>query len=240
MRRDPEHRRVLALFADLLDYPVPGLVDKAVECEALLDSAAPDAAALLHDFRSFAGETPIGKLEEVYSGFFDLNPICHPYVGYQLFGENYKRSSLLLGLMDRYRAEGFQATPNEIPDRLSIVLRYIAQNQGDKDTDELVCEAVLPALERMTTKPESGHNDQDAHPAEFDGDTGVEIKHSDGETGEDRNQLAGNSHGEMLAGGFVLEMGSDDRDAEAGVKRAHPYYQVLGALRLVLQSTWRV
>ena len=40
----------------------------------------------------------MGKLQEVYSGFFDLNSICHPYIGYQLFGENYKRSIFLVEL----------------------------------------------------------------------------------------------------------------------------------------------
>ena len=52
----------------------------------------PQAATLLGVFRDFAEEHPLGKLQEVYSGFFDLNSICHPYIGYQLFGENYKRS----------------------------------------------------------------------------------------------------------------------------------------------------
>lgn len=221
--RNPEHQQILALFADLLDYPAPRLAHKAAECEALLSSVAPEAATLLHGFCTFAEQASIGKLEEVYSGFFDLNPICHPYVGYQLFGENYKRSSFLLGLKARYRAEGFQASPNEIADRLSIVLRFVAHSEGGDGTDDLVREGLLPALERMTSRPESGHDDYEGH-AEFDGDTGVE-----------RKQLDGHSHGEVLAGGFVLEMSEDD--APSGEKRPHPYHQALEALRAVLHET---
>src|SRR5436190_22617184 len=145
---------VFALFADILDYPGPGLANKAAECAALIGAAQPEAGALLESFHGFAGETSLGKLQEVYSGFFDLNSICHPYVGYQLFGENYKRSSFLIGLKQSYRAEVFEASANEIPDRLSIVLRFAAQSKSE-DIAELLSRGLLPALERMTTKPES-------------------------------------------------------------------------------------
>ncbi|MCG3188952.1 MAG: hypothetical protein LKCHEGNO_01185 [Burkholderiaceae bacterium] len=223
MHRAVERQRMLGLFADLLDYPQPGLARKAVECEALLHAVAPEAAALLGDFRGFAEESPLGRLEEVYSGFFDLNPICHPYLGYQLFGENYKRSSFLLGLKERYRAEAFDASPNEIPDRLSIVLRFIVHSNDGEGADALVREGLLPALKRMTTKPESGRDDHDGQ-AEFDGDTGMA-----------RRQLDGHGHGEVLAGGFVLESSADD---ERGERQPHPYHRALEALRVALRETW--
>ncbi len=102
-------RTVLGLFADILDYPAPGLAGKAAECAALIGAAQPEAAALLESFRGFAEETPLGKLQEVYSGFFDLNSICHPYMGYQLFGENYKRSALLIGLKKSLSRRGIRS-----------------------------------------------------------------------------------------------------------------------------------
>ena len=145
----------MGLFADILDYPAPGVARKAAECAALIGAAQPEAAALLESFRGFAEKTPLGKLQEVYSGFFDLNSICHPYVGYQLFGENYKRSTFLVGLKKAYRDEGFEADASEIPDRLSMVLRFAAHSKGGEDIDELLGRGVLPALERMTTKPEN-------------------------------------------------------------------------------------
>jgi len=156
--------QILGLFADILDYPAPGLARKASECAALISAAQPEAAALLESFRGFAEENSLGKLQEVYSGFFDLNSICHPYVGYQLFGENYKRSAFLIGLKKAYRDEGFEATISDIPDRLSIVLRFVAHSKGGEEIDELLNRGLLPALARMTTKPESDAHQHDGQP----------------------------------------------------------------------------
>ena len=246
---------MLGLFADILDYPAPGVAQKAAECIALIGSAQPQAATLLESFRGFAEETPLGKLQEVYSGFFDLNSICHPYVGYQLFGENYKRSVFLVGLKRSYRAEGFEASADEIPDRLSIVLRFAAQSKSE-DVEDLLGRGLLPALERMTTKPESeGHQHG---PADIDGDTGIERakidereerkqrlgqvrearKQLNGESqGDDRKQLKGATQGDSatLEGGFLLAM-SEDYDVEDVEKRVHPYHQALDALRLLLHE----
>jgi nitrate reductase delta subunit len=221
---------VLGLFADILDYPAPGLAGKAAECAALIGAAQPEAVALLESFRGFAEETSLGKLEEVYSGFFDLNSICHPYVGYQLFGENYKRSTFLLGLKKAYRAEGFEASGSDLADRLSTVLRFVAHSKGGDEIDELLNRGLLPAIARMTTKPES-----DAHqhgPADIEGHTGVERAKLDDR--EERRQLKGQSQGGTLGAGFLLAMSEDYDSHDAGEKRAHPYHQALEALRLLL------
>jgi nitrate reductase delta subunit len=221
--------RVLGLFADILDYPDPGLAQKAAECASLIGGAQPEAAALLESFHRFAQETPIGKLQEVYSGFFDLNSICHPYVGYQLFGENYKRSMFLIGLKKAYRAEGFEASDSDMPDRLSIVLRFIAQSKGGEEIDELLNRGLVPALARMTTKPETdGHQHG---PTDVDADTGIERAKLDDR--EQRRQLKGQSQGDILGPGFLLAM-SEDYDARDAETRTHPYHQALEALRLLL------
>jgi nitrate reductase molybdenum cofactor assembly chaperone NarJ/NarW len=222
--------QLLGLFADILDYPGPGLAEKAGECASLIGPAQPEAFALMESFRRFAEETPLGKLQEIYSGFFDLNSICHPYIGYQLFGENYKRSVLLIELKKAYRAAGFEATAGEIPDRLSIVLRFVAQSEGGEEIDELLNRGVLPALARMTTKPET-----DAHqhgPTDVDADTGIERAKLDDR--EERRQLKGQSQGDILGPGFLLALSDDYNSQDAGEKRAHPYHEALEALRLLL------
>jgi nitrate reductase delta subunit len=221
--------QLLGLFADILDYPAPGLARKAAECAALIGAAQPEAVALLQSFRGFAEENSLGKLQEIYSGFFDLNSICHPYVGYQLFGENYKRSSFLLGLKKAYRTEGFEASASEIPDRLSVVLRFVAHSKGGEDIDELLNRGLLPALARMTTKPESdGHQHEGA--IDIDGHTGIERAKIDDR--EERRQLKGQSQGGILGPGFLLAM-SEDYDGR-DQNRVHPYHQALEALRLLL------
>jgi nitrate reductase molybdenum cofactor assembly chaperone NarJ/NarW len=223
---------VLELFADILDYPADGLAQKAAECAALIGPAQPEAAALLESFRSFAEDKSVGKLQEVYSGFFDLNSICHPYIGYQLFGENYKRSTFLVGLKKAYRDEGFESDPAEIADRLSIVLRYAAYSKGGEDVDDLLGRGVLPAVERMTTKPESAACQHDGA-VDIDGDTGIERAKLDDL--EDRKQLKGQSQGDQLAGGYLLALSEDYDAMDAGQKIAHPYHRALGALLLVLK-----
>lgn len=223
--------QLLALFADILDYPAPGLATKAAECAALIGAVLPEAAALLESFRRFAEEHSLGKLQEVYSGFFDLNSICHPYVGYQLFGENYKRSMLLIELKKAYRAAGFEPSADDIPDRLSIVLRFIAQSEGGEDIDELLNRGVLPALARMTTKPETDGHQHDG-PTDVDGDTGIERAKIDDR--EERRQLKGQSQGDILGPGFLLAMSEDYDGRDAGEKHVHPYHQALEALRLLV------
>lgn len=221
--------QILGLFADILDYPAPGLAGKAAECAALIGAAQPEAVALLESFRGFAEENLLGKLQEIYSGFFDLNSICHPYVGYQLFGENYKRSAFLLGLKKAYRAEGFEGSTSEIPDRLSVVLRFIAHSKGGEEIDELLNRGLLPALARMTTKPESDGHQHDG-PIDIDGHTGIERAKIDDR--EQRRQLKGQSQGDILGPGFLLAM-SEDYDGR-DQNRVHPYHQALEALRLLL------
>ena len=221
--------QILGLFADILDYPAPGLAGKAAECAALIGAAQPEAVGLLESFRSFAEENSLGKLQEIYSGFFDLNSICHPYVGYQLFGENYKRSAFLLGLKKAYRAEGFEGSTSEIPDRLSVVLRFIAHSKGGEEIDELLNRGLLPALARMTTKPESDGHQHDG-PIDIDGHTGIERAKIDDR--EQRRQLKGQSQGDILGPGFLLAM-SEDYDGR-DQNRVHPYHQALEALRLLL------
>ncbi|HLI58092.1 MAG TPA: molecular chaperone TorD family protein [Solirubrobacteraceae bacterium] len=141
--------RALALLADLLDYPRPGLAAAARACRDLVARESPDAAASLASFADVVAATPPGRLEELYSGVFDLDASCYPYVGHHLLGESYRRSRFMVGLAERYRAHGFEAA-GELPDHLVVVLRFLAAHPGSELAEELVAEALLPALAKMT------------------------------------------------------------------------------------------
>lgn len=164
-------RRLLQRFADLLEYPRPGLVEVARECEGLAPLVAPspvsgeggagDAAALLQAFRTYSETAPLGRLEELYSSTFDLGATCHPYVGYHLLGESYKRSVFLLELKACYRAQGFEVPENELPDHLAVMLRFLAANDDSTLAAELVHEALLPAIDRMTGRVKSEGYDEE-------------------------------------------------------------------------------
>lgn len=211
-------RRILGLFAEILDYPQSDLTSKTRECEGLLVENVPEAAGLLAEFGAFVEETPPGRLEEVYTGYFDLNPVCHPYVGYHLFGESYKRSEFLLTLKELYREHGFVIGDAELPDRVSVMLRFLSGCRDDTLVRETAAEGILPALDRIT---KSNGKPPKASPAEME---------------EDGMQLEGHSQGEVLAGGFVLALTEENEEADPSKLGQHPYHLALLALRMALGS----
>ena len=107
-------------------------------------------------FLELTDRLPSGRLEEVYSGTFDLQVVCYPYVGYQLFGESYKRGAFMVALKGRYRDLGLTETA-DLPDHLSPVLRYLAALDDDAECEEFVRVCLIPSLDKMT----KGFRDQE-------------------------------------------------------------------------------
>ena len=147
---DAGRKTVLHLFADILDYPTEGLGEQVSECMALVSAHNPEMGELLGQFQAYVGENSAGQMEEVYSTTFDLDPVCHPYVGYHIFGETYQRSAFLVGLKEQYRTCDFEIDGTELPDRISTVLRFVAISQDAEQCDVIINEGILPALEKMT------------------------------------------------------------------------------------------
>lgn len=205
-------RRLLSLFTRLLEYPGPESVEWARTCEQLLAEAEPEAAGYIQAFRRYLEATPIGRLQETYTAFFDLNPVCAPYLGYQLFGETYRRSVLMLALLDRYRAAGFEFNRSELPDRISVVMHY-ASASGD---DDLVVEGLIPALRRMTGAEQLPPVD------------------GRGPMGAGTPQLEGHSHGGHLEEGVLLEI--TEGTATGSGRRA--FEALLTGIRLALEALW--
>lgn len=138
------------LFADILDYPMPLLAGRVDELLPLVASVDDKAGQLLDRFREFVTKTSTTKLEELYSGTFDLQPLCYPYVGYQLFGEEYRRGMFMARLREHYRSCEF-AAGNDLPDHLCIILRFLASREPGEVERELVSECLVPALGKMIT-----------------------------------------------------------------------------------------
>jgi nitrate reductase delta subunit len=90
-------------------------------------------------------------MEEIYSSTFDLDPACAPYVGHHLAGETPKRGVFMARLADAYRQDGFEGgTPSgELPDHLSVVLRYLSAVPEGPSRQALLEDALVPALDRM-------------------------------------------------------------------------------------------
>lgn len=150
------NRQKFHLFASILEYPDSRIFDRVRECLELLGPSSGVTSACLRSFLTLTDRLPDGRIEEVYSGTFDLQVVCYPYVGYQLFGESYKRGAFMVGLKGRYRDLGLTET-TELPDHLSPVLRYLAALDDDAECEEFVSVCLIPSLDKMT----KGFRDQD-------------------------------------------------------------------------------
>jgi nitrate reductase delta subunit len=162
MRSESEMRQLYQCFARMLEYPAGGTLQAASKAQSLLIEEVPEAAAQLKEFHNYASSLSPGRIEEVYTGTFDLDAACHPYVGYHLFGETYKRSAFLVELKQRYQAEGFVFPANELPDHLAVILHFLAFTNDRTQADEIARDALLPVLERMTGRAKSEGFDEDA------------------------------------------------------------------------------
>lgn len=147
----PEQQTMRCLFknfAGLLAYPTAELPGQVAECLALVSPLSGEAASRLASFQQFVAQTTRARLEEVYTGTFDLQVMCYPYVGYQLFGESYKRGAFMVGLKAQYRQYGF-AVENELPDHLAVVLSFLAVIDDAGLCRSVVVEGLTPALAKM-------------------------------------------------------------------------------------------
>jgi len=161
MSGQPQQQTLLR-FADLLDYPGPGLLDQARECADLLKPDQPEAAEHVAYFLEFAKSASPGQLEEIYTGTFDLNPACYIFAGYLLFGESFKRGKFLVGLQERYRERGFSAG-NELADHLAVMFRFLATLEAHEAlAQELLEDCLLPVLQRMNKNFE--HDNEKPNP----------------------------------------------------------------------------
>jgi nitrate reductase delta subunit len=140
--------QVYRLFADILEYPAPILADRVEELLSFAVDAHGEAAQILHRFRNFVENTPPEGVEELYSGTFDLQPLCCPYIGYQIFGEEYRRGMFMAQLREHFRSCGF-TTGDDLPDHLCIILRFLASREAGEVELELVTDCLVPALEKM-------------------------------------------------------------------------------------------
>jgi len=142
-------------FADLLSYPDGNTRQAAAACAELLRSCHPEAADPLIGFVNFLDAQPTARVEELFTATFDLQPACHPYVGYQLCGESQQRTMFLIKLQQLYNQYGFTAGC-ELPDHFGTMLRFIG-TMADRDCrEELVSDGLLPALGKMLQGQDEG------------------------------------------------------------------------------------
>ena len=138
-------------FGDLLDYPTADLLAQARACADLLRIDYPEASGQIQGFSECVESTPLGRLEETYTGTFDMNPACYIFTGYILFGESFNRGKFLVRLQKEYRERCFSAG-NELADHLAVMFRFMGILDPDEHTAQLLLkECFLPVLTKMNT-----------------------------------------------------------------------------------------
>ncbi|BCR04520.1 hypothetical protein DESUT3_15890 [Desulfuromonas versatilis] len=142
------HQELCRRFATLLGYPREGLEETAAATAGLLSEACPAALAPLEGFSGFLAGTDAARVEEVFTATFDLQALCHPYVGYQLFGESQQRTLFLIQLQQLYRQHGF-SPGSELPDHLGEVLRFVGSTDAGQVRGEIIEDGLLPALDKI-------------------------------------------------------------------------------------------
>lgn len=142
---------LLDRFADLLSYPGSEYLSVIDTCLDRLRNEPFEAAEELIGFKNGLRNLPDEKIEELYTITFDMQPVCYPYAGYQLFGESYKRGAFMAQLNEAYRAFGYSAG-EELPDHLPVILRFLGLDASHRQAEfcqTLLVEGLLPAIEKM-------------------------------------------------------------------------------------------
>jgi nitrate reductase delta subunit len=136
----------LSMFAEAFSYPVPGRLENWMAgLSALPESPGQtEYAAFLQALQPLSQ----GELEELHTRTLDLNPEFAPYLGYQIWGDSYKRGSLMSRL-NKVMQENQIDLGGELPDHLMPVLRYLGQA---KDPVPDLIQIFEPALEKMIQK----------------------------------------------------------------------------------------
>jgi nitrate reductase molybdenum cofactor assembly chaperone NarJ/NarW len=112
------------LFAESFRYPAPGRLEILERgLDSLKGDAQPGYAAFVQGIRLLT----LPEWEELYTRTWDLNPTSAPYIGYQIWGENYQRGNFMAAV-NRVILEKQVDADGELPDHLIPVLRYLADD----------------------------------------------------------------------------------------------------------------
>jgi nitrate reductase delta subunit len=149
--------RLFERLAPLFEYPEPDLVGLAEEIRASLAPVHASAAGEVERFAAHVAGCDPREVEELYTRTFDVLAACCLDVGYQLFGETYKRGLFLVRMQEALRRYGV-APGAELPDHLPVVLRLLARLEEKDDPESLAREVLLPAVAKMLLSFGDGAN----------------------------------------------------------------------------------
>lgn len=138
---------VFSIYAQALQYPYPGQAE-AIEAQTREAGSQPG----MRSFRTFIEKIQalsLAEQEELFTRSLDLSPLAAPYVGYQIWGESYKRGEFMSSLGQEMETHKIDLE-GELPDHLRPVLFYLASNPAPlPDLTEVLEPAVAAMLKSL-------------------------------------------------------------------------------------------
>lgn len=142
-------KEIFLQIGDLLNYPTSQLEDQAIETMNLLKPIIPEASMQITEFLESAKNISLGRMEEIYTGTFDVSPTCYIFAGYMLFGESFKRGEFLVGLQEKYAERNF-SRGKELADHLAVLFKFLATlDENEPLRAELLEDCMLPVITKM-------------------------------------------------------------------------------------------
>ena len=139
---------IYSLYADVLDYPTPGVFSQLRELSRRAAEIGSEDASLIQQFEAALSGMALTQLQEIYTSSFDMHPDCTPNLGCHLFGEDVRRNIFMARLkehMDRAQVP----TGAELPDHLSLVLRLLDSPHNEDETQALLEDCLVPGVTRI-------------------------------------------------------------------------------------------
>ncbi len=137
------------LLASLFEYPADQSYPARIkEIHSHFSKCSPESAIAMKTFVEFTEISSLREMQELFLRSFDLQAITTLDIGFILFGEDYKRGQLLVGLNQEHLAAGNPCN-TELSDHLPNILRLLPKMKDFTMRDEIATRLVIPAIVKM-------------------------------------------------------------------------------------------
>lgn len=144
----------ISLLAQALRYPFSGHIDALTAQAASLDGEPGSKAfsKFLDQFQPLS----LSEQEELHTRTLDLTPLAAPYVGYQIWGESYKRGEFMAELNREMKAHQIDLE-GELPDHLRPILQYLKASSAPLPELIEVLDQAVKAMHKSLKKTEKNN-----------------------------------------------------------------------------------
>ena len=143
---------IFSVYAQALQYPYSGQVE-ALQAQ-VKDSTSKPGMKAFTSFLQEIGALSLSEQEELFTHTLDLSPLTAPYVGYQIWGESYKRGEFMAQLSQEMSLYEINLE-GELPDHLLPVLRYLAAAPAPLPELVEVLDPAIAAMQKSLKKNEA-------------------------------------------------------------------------------------